>query len=111
MKFEMYQSEKNNEWFFRVKAANGETLCSSEGYTSKAGCENGIESVKMNCRVEDNYMTQVSSNNQWYWTLRAANNQVIGTSQMYSSEQACRTGMMAMMNVETTTPVVVMEKV
>jgi len=47
-KFEVYQSGKNNEFRFRLKAGNGQTILSSEGYTSKAGCLNGIESVKKN---------------------------------------------------------------
>jgi hypothetical protein len=33
---------------FHPKAANGEVIASSEGYTSKAGAENGIKSVQTN---------------------------------------------------------------
>ena len=33
---------------FDLKAGNGEIIAVSEGYTSLAGCENGIESVKKN---------------------------------------------------------------
>ena len=47
-KFEVYQSGKNNEFRFRLKADNGQTILSSEGYTTKASCMNGIESVKKN---------------------------------------------------------------
>ena len=46
-KFEMYQ-DKAGEYRFRLKAKNGEVIATSEGYTSKAGCENGIASVKKN---------------------------------------------------------------
>lgn len=46
-KFEMYV-DKAGEYRFRLKAANGQVIVVSEGYTSKAGCENGIESVKKN---------------------------------------------------------------
>jgi uncharacterized protein YegP (UPF0339 family) len=31
---------------FRLKAGNGETIATSEGYASKSGAKNGIESVK-----------------------------------------------------------------
>ncbi len=44
-KFEMYQ-DKAGEYRFRLKARNGEIIATSEGYTAKPGCENGIESVK-----------------------------------------------------------------
>lgn len=46
-KFEMY-TDKAGEYRFRLKARNGEIIAVSEGYTSKAGCENGIESVRKN---------------------------------------------------------------
>ncbi len=46
-KFELYQ-DKAGEYRFRLKAKNGEVIAVSEGYASKAGCANGIESVKKN---------------------------------------------------------------
>lgn len=46
-KFEMYE-DKGGEFRFRLKARNGEIIATSEGYTTKANCENGIESVKKN---------------------------------------------------------------
>ena len=46
-KFEMYQ-DKAGEFRFRLKARNGQIIAVSEGYTAKAGCLNGIESVKKN---------------------------------------------------------------
>ena len=46
-KFEMYQ-DKAGEFRFRLKARNGEIIGVSEGYTTKANCVNGVESVKKN---------------------------------------------------------------
>ena len=46
-KFEVY-TDKAGEFRFRLKARNGEIIGTSEGYTAKAGCLNGIESVKKN---------------------------------------------------------------
>lgn len=46
-KFELY-IDKAGEFRFRLNAKNGENILASEGYTSKAGCINGIESVKAN---------------------------------------------------------------
>ena len=46
-KFEMYE-DKGGEFRFRLKARNGEIIAVSEGYTTKAACENGIESVRNN---------------------------------------------------------------
>ena len=46
-KFEMY-IDKAGEYRFRLKARNGEIILASEGYSQKAGCKNGIESVRKN---------------------------------------------------------------
>lgn len=54
-KFELYK-DRGGEFRFRLKAANGEIIATSEGYVSKSGAENGIESVKKNApdaRTED----------------------------------------------------------
>ena len=46
-KYEVY-TDKAGEFRFRLKAKNGEIIAASEGYTAKANCLNGIESVKKN---------------------------------------------------------------
>ena len=46
-KIELYE-DKGGEFRFRLKAKNGEVIATSEGYTSKNGALNGIESVKEN---------------------------------------------------------------
>ena len=46
-KFEIY-NDKAGEFRFRLKAKNGEIIGTSEGYKTKASCENGVESVKKN---------------------------------------------------------------
>lgn len=46
-KFELYK-DRAGEYRFRLKAGNGETIAVSEGYTTRSGALNGIESVKTN---------------------------------------------------------------
>ena len=46
-KFEIYL-DKKGEFRFRLKARNGEPILASEGYSTKAGCKNGIASVCKN---------------------------------------------------------------
>ncbi|MBR3610179.1 MAG: YegP family protein [Oscillospiraceae bacterium] len=50
-KFEIY-NDKAGEFRFRLKARNGEIILASEGYKTKASCENGIESVRKNSAGE-----------------------------------------------------------
>ncbi|MBR6322449.1 MAG: YegP family protein [Lachnospiraceae bacterium] len=56
-KFEIYL-DKAGEFRFRLKATNGEPILASEGYKSKAGCKNGIESVKKNAESETVNLTE-----------------------------------------------------
>ena len=46
-KFELY-TDKAGEFRFRLKAKNGQIIATGEGYKAKAGCKNGIESIKKN---------------------------------------------------------------
>jgi uncharacterized protein YegP (UPF0339 family) len=46
-KFEVYQDEQG-EYRFRLKAGNGQTIATGEGYTTKKACLNGIESIRKN---------------------------------------------------------------
>lgn len=73
----------NGEFQFVLKAGNGQVILSSEGYTSKAACENGVESVKTNSQVTTRFDRLESKNGKYYFNLKASNGQIIGTSQMY----------------------------
>lgn len=44
-KFEIFKGTNGN-FYFRLKAENGEIIAQSEGYSSKQGAKNGIEAVK-----------------------------------------------------------------
>lgn len=46
-KFELYQ-DKGGDYRFRLKAGNGEVIATGQGYASKSGALNGIDSVKRN---------------------------------------------------------------
>lgn len=46
-KFEIYV-DKAGEYRFRLKATNGQIIAVGEGYTTRANCMNGVESVKKN---------------------------------------------------------------
>jgi|SRR5690554_3137132 uncharacterized protein YegP (UPF0339 family) len=93
-KFEIYK-DKSEEFRFRLKAANGENILASEGYKTKASCNNGIESVKKNSVIDANYERKTNSAGKYFFNLKAANSQVIGTSQAYSTEAARETGIAA----------------
>jgi uncharacterized protein YegP (UPF0339 family) len=43
-KWEIYL-DKGDQYRFRLCASNGSCVCHSQGYTSKANCKKGIESI------------------------------------------------------------------
>jgi uncharacterized protein YegP (UPF0339 family) len=83
----------NGEYQFNLKADNGQTILSSEGYAAKSGCTNGIESVKKNSQDSTNFERLVAKNGKHYFNLKAGNGQIIGTSQMYESEDGMVNGL------------------
>jgi uncharacterized protein YegP (UPF0339 family) len=84
-KFEVYV-DKAGEHRFRLKAGNGETILTSEGYDKKEGCANGIESVRKNATDASRFEKITTDSGKFRFNLKAANHQVIGTSQSYDSE-------------------------
>lgn len=78
-------TRKNGEFQFSLKAGNGQEILASEGYTTKAACLNGVESVKKNSQVEARFDKLESKNGKFYFNLKATNGQIIGTSEMYES--------------------------
>lgn len=91
-------TRKNGEFQFNLKAGNGQTILASEGYTTRAACENGIESVKKNSADDSKYDRKTSSNDRFYFNLKATNGQVIGSSEMYESSQGMESGIESVKN-------------
>jgi uncharacterized protein YegP (UPF0339 family) len=93
-KFEI-KLAKNGEFFFHLKAANGEPILASEMYKAKASAEKGIESVRKNSQLDSAYERKVSKTGKPFFTLKAGNNEPIGKSEEYSSESAMEKGIEA----------------
>lgn len=85
--FELSKSS-DGQFRFVLKAGNAETILTSELYTTRGAAEGGIASVQTNSPLAERYERKTSSNGKAYFTLKAANHQVIGSSQLYGSEAA-----------------------
>lgn len=83
---------KNGEFQFNLQASNGQTILTSEGYTSKAACQNGIESVKKNSGDDARYQRKTTANGKHHFNLTSTNGQVIGSSQTYDSQSGMENG-------------------
>lgn len=82
----------NDDFQFNLKAGNGQVILTSQGYSSKSSCENGIESVRTNSQDESKFEKNTAKDNRWYFNLKAGNGQIIGSSQMYESENGMDNG-------------------
>ena len=81
----------NGEHFFNLKADNYQVILTSQMYSSKTACFNGIESVRNNCS-DDSYERKQSVNNKHYFVLKASNGQIIGSSEMYETNAGMENG-------------------
>ena len=82
------KTTSDDQYMFNLRAANNQVILTSERYTSKSAAENGIDSVRANSPVDARYDRLTSSSSEPYFTLKAANGQVIGRSEMYASSAA-----------------------
>lgn len=82
--FELSNSS-DGQFRFVLKAGNGETILTSELYKTKASAENGLASVQKNCAEDARYEKKEASNGKFHFNLKAANHQIIGSSQMYAA--------------------------
>jgi len=89
--FELFEG-KDGQFYFHLEAANHEIVLQSEGYVTKTGALNGIETVRANGKDVDNYVIKEAVNGQWYFVLVAGNGEVIGVSEMYVSKYNAKRG-------------------
>ena len=85
--FEIYE-DKAGEYRFRLKAGNGETILTSEGYKSKSSATNGVESVQANAADASLFVKKETEGGSFRFDLKAKNHQVVGTSQNYKTASA-----------------------
>lgn len=94
-KFTIFK-DSSNEFRFNLFAVNGRNILrSSEGYTSKQGCINGINSTKTNAPLDERYDRATSKSDQYYFTHKARNGETLGISEMYTTSAARDNGIEA----------------
>lgn len=99
--------QAKNGPMFNLKAGNGEVIATSEIYTTRASCLNGIKSVKTNApiaAVEDqtveNFEKKTCPKFELYqdkagkfrFRLKAKNGQIIAVSEAYNAKNTCENG-------------------
>jgi hypothetical protein len=89
-----YELSKNDrgQFSFVLKAGNQQVVLRSEEYASRGSALDGIASVQTNAVLDQRYELDVAKDGRPYFNLKAANGQVIGTSQMYASDETRAVG-------------------
>ena len=91
---------------FDLLAGNHEVIATSEVYSSKSSCLNGIESVRTNCKAEiedqtlknptvipnPKFEVYLDKKGEYRFRLKARNGENIATSEGYSSKSSCLKG-------------------
>ncbi len=87
-----YELKKGKKYSFNLKAGNHQVILTSQTYADRGGAENGIESVRKNGTDDARFERKVSTGGKPFFSLKAANGQIIGTSERYDSEAAMENG-------------------
>ena len=102
--FELSKSS-DDQFRFVLKAGNGEIILTSELYKTRASAENGIASVQTNSPLDERYEKKTAANGKEHFNLKAANHQVIGSSQLYASTASRDAGIASVKTNGTSTTV------
>jgi uncharacterized protein YegP (UPF0339 family) len=86
------RTRTDGQFMFNLKAGDHETILTSEAYTTKAACLNGIESVKKNAPDDVRYRRTTTPDGKFRFALAAPNGQVVGGSESYETEAARESG-------------------
>ena len=92
-KFEIFKSTANSEYYYHLRATNGEIVLNGEGYTTNQSCRKGIASVKENAPFDSRYNRKGILT--YSFNLEAGNGEVIGRSETYNSSAARESGIAA----------------
>jgi uncharacterized protein YegP (UPF0339 family) len=82
--FEIEKSE-NDQYFFRLRSSSETILLTSETYTVKASAKTAIASVKENAPADLRYERKESSDNRYFFVLKARNGETLGRSPLHGT--------------------------
>lgn len=86
------KTAKNGKVHFNLKASNGQIILTSEKYETRAAAVKGIESVRKNSASDARFERKKAKDGSPFFTLKAANGEPIGKSEMYKSTSSMEGG-------------------
>jgi uncharacterized protein YegP (UPF0339 family) len=92
--FEVFTGS-NGDFYFHLAAANHEIILASEGYSTRTGALASVIAVQNNAGYAERYQLAQAVDGQFYFNLRNASGQIIGTSELYTTRSAAERGVEA----------------
>jgi uncharacterized protein len=89
--FEIKKS-KDGQILLNLKANNGITILTSEGFSDEERCRESVETVKKNAVNNDRYEIKETEDKKFYFDLKADNDVVVGKSEIYVTKAAAGRG-------------------
>jgi uncharacterized protein YegP (UPF0339 family) len=84
-----YILKRSGEQFmFNLRSGNHQVILTSQRYASKASAQQGIVSVRKNASDDARYNRLTAKDGSFYFNLAAANGEIIGSSEMYTTAAA-----------------------
>lgn len=89
--FELKQTN-NGQFMVNLRAGSGEIILTSPLYRTKIHAEEAIGSTRANAPLDARYERRTANPGEPYFVLKTATGEVLGRSELYSSEQAMENG-------------------
>ncbi|MCX5747783.1 MAG: YegP family protein [Proteobacteria bacterium] len=94
------QGAESGQFHFNMFAKNGQIVVSSESYTTEAAAYNGAFAVQAEGQAASAYTVKANAaGTGFYFTVKANNGQIIGTSQQYTTRASAETAVTATMTL------------
>lgn len=87
---------ESGQFRFNYFARNGEILVSSEHYRTEAAAYNGAFAVQSEGQIDAAYDVKENASGGFYFTVQAANGEIVATSQQYTTRASAVDGMAAL---------------
>ena len=93
-RYELHRTLGGQQFYWNLKAINGEIILTSETYVSHQGAHVGIVSCRVHSHNTANYVDKNNGNQCWF-VLRAINGEIVGRSERYASNAGRDSGILS----------------
>lgn len=95
MKFEIFKSDSNEKYYYRLKAKNGQIVLSGNPHDSVDAVKATIEAVRERSQDAANFKTNETATGKFTFSLRSSEDKSLGNSQSYKSEKSMKNGIVS----------------